>query len=225
MREIIEFLTDLAANNDRTWFEANRERYKAVKIIMDQMAERFISAVSSFDPSVAGIKVKDATYRIYRDTRFSPDKSPYKTHFGVIIAPRGKKSGYCGYYFHIEPSGGNYLGGNMLYVGHYCFERDVLQSIREEVMDYPEAMAAALERAEGFALDRSKMLTRTPKGFPSGTPQEEWLRLKHWGLTRSIDVEYITAEGLAERVAREFAKTTDFLAIINRAMKFAFEER
>ncbi|MBR5877131.1 MAG: DUF2461 domain-containing protein, partial [Alistipes sp.] len=116
MREIIEFLTDLAANNDRTWFEANRERYKAVKIIMDQMAERFISAVSSFDPSVAGVKVKDATYRIYRDTRFSKDKTPYKTWWGVYVCPRGKKSGFSGYYMHVEPAENYY----MICTGAYC---------------------------------------------------------------------------------------------------------
>lgn len=225
MRQVLNFLSDLRENNNREWFAEHKEEYLTAQATFNRFAEELIARMGEIDSSVAGLTLRDCTYRIYRDTRFSPDKSPYKTHFGVIIAPRGKKSGYCGYYFHIEPSGGNYLGGNMLYVGHYCFERDVLQSIREEVMDYPEAMAAALERAEGFALDRSKMLTRTPKGFPTGTPQEEWLRLKHWGLTRRIDEEFITAEGLAERVAREFAKTTDFLTIINRAMKFAFEER
>ena len=83
MREILDFLQDLSQNNDRTWFEANRERYKHVKIRMDEVAEAFIAAVAEFDPTVEGVKAKDATYRIYRDTRFSKDKTPYKTWFGV----------------------------------------------------------------------------------------------------------------------------------------------
>ncbi|MBQ8916882.1 MAG: DUF2461 family protein, partial [Alistipes sp.] len=69
MKEILDFLQDLSANNDRTWFEANRDRYKQVKKRMDAVAAEFIEAVAAFDPAVEGVQVKDATYRIYRDTR------------------------------------------------------------------------------------------------------------------------------------------------------------
>lgn len=62
-----------------------------------------IDGIAAFDPSVRGLTVKDCTWRIYRDTRFSPDKTPYKTHMGAFVAPRGKKGGYSGYYFHVEP--------------------------------------------------------------------------------------------------------------------------
>ena len=71
MKSIIDFLTDLSQNNDRTWFEANRERYKLVKQRMDEVAAEFIEALASFDPSVEGVQVKDVTSRIYRDTRLS----------------------------------------------------------------------------------------------------------------------------------------------------------
>ena len=90
MREIIDFLEELSANNNRLWFEANRPRYTAVKQRMDKVAEEFIRAIASFDESVEGLRAKDCTYRIYRDTRFTKDKSPYKTWFGVYVCPRGK---------------------------------------------------------------------------------------------------------------------------------------
>ena len=89
MKIILEFLQELADNNNRTWFEANRERYKQVKQRMDVVAAEFIEAVATFDPSVDGVQVKDAPYRIYRDTRFTKDKSPYKTWFGVYVCARG----------------------------------------------------------------------------------------------------------------------------------------
>ena len=161
MREIIEFLTDLAANNDRTWFEANRERYKAVKIIMDQMAERFISAVSSFDPSVAGVKVKDATYRIYRDTRFSKDKTPYKTWWGVYVCHRGKKSGFSGYYMHVEPAENYY----MICTGAYCPTSGEQKSIREEIMTEGDHFVEAINLAKGFEIDWSTAYKRMPQGW------------------------------------------------------------
>ena len=109
MKSIIDFLTDLSQNNDRTWFEANRGRYKLVKQRMDEVAAEFIEAVAAFDPSVEGVQVKDATYRIYRDTRFSKDKSPYKTWWGVYVCPHGKKSGFSGYYMHVEPDQNCYM--------------------------------------------------------------------------------------------------------------------
>ena len=89
MKTVIEFLDDLARNNDRDWFEAHRDRYVEAKRRFDEFAERYLAAVATFDPSVAGLALKDATYRIYRDTRFSADKSPYKTYMGVFACPRG----------------------------------------------------------------------------------------------------------------------------------------
>lgn len=225
MQQVFSFLSALRENNNREWFAEHKQEYLTAQATFNRFAEELIVRMGEIDSSVAGLTLKDCTYRIYRDTRFSADKSPYKTHFGVFIAPHGKRGGYAGYYFHIEPKGGDFLGGNMICAGTYCFDRDILQSIREEVMDYPEAIRAAMERAEGFELDRSQMLTRTPKGFPAGTEYDDLLRLKQWNLCRYPDDDFFTAEGLAERVAAEFSKTTDFLAIINRAMKFAYDER
>ena len=78
--------------------------------------------MQKFDPLTRGLTLKDCTYRFYRDTRFSPDKSPYKRHFGLFICPNGKKSGLAGYYFHVEGENAEYLGHNGLYPGMYMCE-------------------------------------------------------------------------------------------------------
>ena len=74
------------------------------KSIFDSFTEQLILGIQSFDSNINNLSVKDCTYRIYRDARFSKDKTPYKTHMGAFISPNGKKSGYSGYYFHIEAS-------------------------------------------------------------------------------------------------------------------------
>ena len=97
------FLNDVAANNNRPWFLEHKEEYNAAREDFERGIESAILRISAFDPSVSHITVKDATYRFYRDTRFSNDKSPYKNHFGAYIAAHGKKALHGGYYIHLEP--------------------------------------------------------------------------------------------------------------------------
>ncbi|UKI39620.1 MAG: DUF2461 domain-containing protein [Alistipes putredinis] len=112
-----------------------------------------------------GLSASDCTYRIYRDTRFSADKSPYKTWMGVYVAPHGKKSGYAGYYFHAEPSGGAYLGGSLLSAGLYMPEPVVLRNVREEILDNGQDMLDAVASSAGFALSTEKFAQTQPERF------------------------------------------------------------
>ena len=95
MEDIIRFLEQLRRHNNREWFEANKLWYRDVKARFDGLVARLIDAIAAFDPSVAGLAVKDCTYRIYRDTRFSPNKEPYKTHFGAYFLSSREKVGVC----------------------------------------------------------------------------------------------------------------------------------
>ncbi len=100
-KRILQFLRDVSANNNRPWFQAHKDEYLAVKADFEADIAKAILRIAEFDPSVAHITVKDATYRFYRDTRFSPDKSPYKNHIGAYIAAHGKKALHGGYYIHL----------------------------------------------------------------------------------------------------------------------------
>ncbi len=91
MKAIVTFLRELQANNNREWFLANKERYAALQAHFNHFVDDLIHEISRFDSSVTGLTAKDCTYRIYRDVRFSADKSPYKTHMGAFICPGGKK--------------------------------------------------------------------------------------------------------------------------------------
>ena len=132
MKSVLEFLTDLAQNNNREWFAANKERYTDALAVFTQFSERFIAGIQQFDDSMPGITPKDCMWRIYRDTRFSKDKTPYKDHFGVYPCagqpgkPQtlGKHSDRAGYYFHVQP------GQCMFAAGMWCPNPDLLNAVR-----------------------------------------------------------------------------------------------
>lgn len=224
MKEVIDFLKELSLNNNREWFEAHRPDYLRAKGIFDAFALELIEGIASFDPSVAGLGLKDCTYRIYRDTRFSKDKQPYKTHMGVYVCRGGKKSGYAGYYFHVEPSGNGILGSNLMSSGIYMPEPVVLKSIREEIFDHGREIEDEIKKAKGFELDTSNKLKRLPAGYPAGTPYEEYLKLKDFNLVKYMDNDWLIQKDLARAAAAEYKRTLPFIERVNRAVEFAHEE-
>ena len=119
-KRILKFLRQLMANNNRPWFQEHRQEYEAVRADFEQGIEQALRRIMTFDDSIAHLTVKDCTYRFYRDTRFSNDKSPYKNHLGAYISAHGKKSLHGGYYIHLEP------GHCMVACGNYWLPTNIL---------------------------------------------------------------------------------------------------
>ena len=99
----LKFLKDLKKNNNKPWFEKHKSAYLEAKEDVEHFAEKVIEGLSKIDPDIAALQPKDCTFRIYRDVRFSRDKSPYKTNMGAYLSKGGKKSPLAGYYVHFEP--------------------------------------------------------------------------------------------------------------------------
>ena len=223
MKTVLQFLRDLAQHNDRAWFNEHKERYLAVQQRWNEFCESLIGEIGAFDPDIACLTLRDCTYRIYRDTRFSPDKSPYKTHFGVFLAPGGKKSMHAGYYFHVGTGESNeYPQGHMLAAGNYCYEPKAIQILREDISDgwesfQNEVLAVADPR---FVVDQEGALKRVPKGYAPDAPYADWMRLKSYCLVMNVDDDFITQPDLAKRVADLFRTTKPFNDYINRAVDF-----
>lgn len=224
MKQVISFLRDLAVNNDRDWFEANRERYAVALEEFNTLAEQLIEGIGAFDASVHGLTVKDCTYRIYRDVRFSLDKRPYKSYMGCYVCPGGKKSGKAGYYFHVEPRTDAGTPAYFLTAGLYMPEPKVLKSVRSEIYDNSEGFMAAVAKADGFFINEERKLTRTPKGFPAGSPIDEYLKLKDICLERAMDERALLRADIAEWAVSELRKTHGFITLLNKAVDFAMEE-
>lgn len=222
MKNVINFLSALRLNNNREWFEAHRSEYQAALDEFNAFTEKLIAGLTTIDPGVAGLQVKDCTYRIYRDTRFSNDKTPYKIHMGAYVCPHGKKSGYAGYYFHVEPAGGCYLGNSLLATGLYMPSPEVLKSIRDEIDDNGAQIQAAIEKAQGFTLDQENKLQRVPKGYPADSPYAELLKLKDISLMRQVDEDFLLSADLVDRIVEAFRPTVELNKLLNRAVDYAY---
>ena len=110
-KEALGFLKKLENNNNRDWFQANKKDFDKANANLTEFTAYLIEKVSKFDPEIAGIEARSCVFRIYRDIRFSKDKSPYKTNLGAYISPGGRKSMLPGYYFHVQPGQSFIAGG------------------------------------------------------------------------------------------------------------------
>ncbi len=247
MIRVYNFLAQLKENNNREWFNAHKEEYKAVQNIFNNFTGQLISRIEIWDEDIrnSALQVKDCTYRIYRDTRFSKDKAPYKTHMGAYICPRGKKSPYAGYYFHIEPaavisnplpdgvaiSPGNaangFLGRSLLAGGLYCPEPKVIASLRDEISVNGDTFLEAIAQADGFSLEDFDTLKRLPRGFEHA--EERWhnlLKHKDFSIAAPLHENLISGnwDALLDYVDEKFRSCRQFNHLLNLAVDYALEE-
>ena len=224
MKQIIDFCRRLDANNNREWFNAHKEEYRACKLMFETFVRGVTDGIRKFDDSIGDLDIAQCTYRIYRDTRFSANKAPYKVHFGAFIAPGGKKSGYSGYYFQIGVPESGYEHGCFLATGNYFVEPAVLRILREDIdIDEEGEFAAAIAGAKGFALDTESMLKRTPKGYAADHPRSDLLRLRNFCLVKPMTPEYFTCDNPGPALCNDFEGTMPFLRLINRAVAYSKE--
>jgi uncharacterized protein (TIGR02453 family) len=174
--ETLAFLRRLKRNNNREWFLKNKEIYEQkVKAPMTELVLALGSEMKEFAPEL-GTEPKRAIYRIYRDTRFSPDKTPYKTHIAAVFTPRNLEKGNCaGLYFHVSPTEVEIAGGV------YMPSPEVLRAIRGYIALHHRKMRSILQSSEFkklFGELWGERLTRVPKGYAPDHPAADLLRYK-----------------------------------------------
>lgn len=222
MREVLAFLNELALHNERPWFLAHKNEYQAAAERFNDLAAKVIEGIRSFDDTIGPLTPKDCTYRIYRDIRFSKDKTPYKTHMGCYINRGGKKSGFSGYYFHVGAKG----TGNMVASGDICCTPEVLKILREDIQlgggDFRHVLSLADPR---LVIDETDSLKRVPAPFPADSPDARYFKLKYYCLYYEPDNRFVTSKDYAKRLLDIFQSTKPFLDYVNRAVEYAQEER
>ena len=221
---ILKFLNDIKENNNREWFVAHKDEYNIVRADFEKGVNAAIMSIAGFDASIKHISVKDATYRFYRDTRFSADKSPYKTHIGAFICPGGKKSGFAGYYFQVGPEEDGYLSGNMLASGHYMMEKQPLRTLREDICNGEGDFERILHKARPFRLDEEGKLKRVPAGYPADSPYAAYLKYRTYCLVHSPGKAFMLDGNVAEKTVELFQRTYPFIEYVNRAIAFTRED-
>lgn len=217
MKEVFRFLSELKVNNNKEWFDQNRDRYEESRKKVLFLTDLVINEIKSFDPEIGNILPKDCMFRIFRDVRFSTDKTPYKINMGSFIASGGRKSMGAGYYFHIEP-GGSFVGG-----GSYCPPADVLKAIRTEIYDHPDTFSNLI-RNENFRTVYPEMyddkLKTPPKGFPKDFQEIDLLKYKSYAFTSRISDDELTGPELVGKIVTAFKE----LAPVNHFLNVAIEK-
>lgn len=220
MQELLDFYLRLAQNNNKPWFDAHRAEYEDSKKRLAAVAEALIRGIAEFDPRCKGLEVKDCVYRINRDIRFSQDKRPYKDWHGVYVCPRGKKSGMAGYYVHFEPA------NDLFFVcgGLYNPTKEVLASVREQIMLEPEEFhAAVLSCGDDFHLNWDNALKRMPKGFNEDDPHSEYYRLKTYEMYKPLALSDVLAKDFIPSAIAALKRCYEFNEMLNKCFDYAYD--
>ena len=216
--DTLQFLRDLKENNHKAWFDRHKDRYERLRADYHQLADALIAAMISHDATLEGLTARDTTYRIYRDVRFSKDKTPYKTHLGVVLQTGGKKQPFCAYYLHIEP-GHSHAGG-----GLWMPENRILSKVRKEIHYFYDEFKDIVEAADfkktfgALEIMDGQKLSRPPKGYEADDPAIEYLKLKSILASKSISDELITSPKLVDEVIRTFRALQPMVTFINRGI-------
>jgi uncharacterized protein (TIGR02453 family) len=215
--EGLKFLRGLARNNNREWFQARKEIFETkLRAPMEELIEAINAELLKFAPEHI-TDPKKALYRIYRDTRFSQDKTPYKTHVAAIFPRHNlEKHSSAGYYFHIEP------GRIGVAAGAYMPGPEELYAIRRWLTDnYDVFLTLAKPAQKLMGTLQGEALSRSPKGFDPAHPAAELVRKKQWYYWREMEVEMASSGKLVTEVARRFQAATPVVNAINSAIRRA----
>lgn len=209
---IFQFLKELSVNNNREWFNEHKDDYLKAQVEFENLLTVIINQIALFDEDIKGVQAKDCTYRIYRDTRFSPDKTPYKIHFGGYINAKGKKSEHCGYYVHLQ------LGNCLLAGGSLCPPPNILKALRQSVYDNIDEYLSIVEDPsfkKHFPVIGENFLKTAPKGFPKDFKYIDYLKCKEFICSCQVPDEFFSDKNMLANVSDIFMQLKRFSDFTN----------
>ncbi len=213
-KETISFLTELKENNNKPWFDANKKRYEAAKANVVAVAGEIINGLTKLDKRYGEIKPEKAVFRIYRDIRFSKDKTPYKTNLGAGFGFGGKDYERAGFYLHIQP-------GNV-FVGGGCWQpaAPTLKAIRQEIDYNFKEFKSILDKKE-FKKWHGELggdkLKNPPKGYEKDNPALEYLKHTSFTATHQFSDAEVASPKFAENVLTAYKAMNPLIEFLNRA--------
>lgn len=215
----LKFLKDLAKNNNKPWFDANRSKYEEAKADYIALADKIIKGFCKKDKDFATLEARKCLFRINRDIRFSKDKSPYKTNFGASFERGGRISPWAGYYLHIEPGNKSFIAG-----GVWNPDAAKIKKVRQEI-DYNWTAFKKIITNKKFVatfgdLEKTKetSLSREPKGYEKDNPAIEYLKLKSWVVSAPISDAEVTSNDLVKKILTGFEAMQPFIDFLNEAL-------
>ena len=218
-KEALQFLEDLIANNNTDWMHANKKRYENYKKDYHNYITNLLSELKPLDKSLEPLEVKNCTFRINRDIRFSKDKSPYKTNMGVWFTQNKFRKNSPGYYIHYE-KGNSFIAG-----GVWCPEPEELKKIRKEIAFFHDDLETIVndktfkKEYKDLTRDENNMLKKAPKDFDPNHPAIEFLKLKSFTASEKIDDQLFLDKDFSKIAAQKLIVLKPFNDFLNRALE------
>lgn len=216
MESALKFLRELKENNDREWFNANKDWFQQSSETFKSFINHLIAGINEFDEFTGTVDSKDCIFRIYRDVRFSHNKEPYKTNFGAYITRGGRKGIYAGYYFHLQPEE-SFLSG-----GIYMAAPDIMKQIREDIDLYSDEFLAIVNEkkfSKTFSFFENEKLSRVPQGFDKNSPMAEYLKFKHITPYKMLSDKEICSSNLLSNALDTYKTLKPLNDFLNRSVK------
>lgn len=210
------FLKKLKTNNNKIWFDANRDQYETVRTVFIEFVQSLINKLAETDRSLVTLKAKDCVFRINRDIRFSKDKTPYKTNFSAVISSGGRKDFRAGFYISIEPGNKNYMGG-----GIWQPEAKNLAAIRQEVdynYDEYKKITASKVFSKTFNQLYNDSLKTMPKGYSDSNKAASVLKQKSFVYGSTLDDSTVASEKYFATLVNGYKTILPFFSFLNRAI-------
>jgi uncharacterized protein (TIGR02453 family) len=214
-KSTLNFLKALKRNNNRDWFNKNKNLYEDARKDFEIFINGLIHRISDFDPTLMGLQAKDCMFRIYKDVRFSKDKSPYKTNMGAAINEGGKKMPVPGYYFHLQ-SKECFLAG-----GLHMPAPDKLLAVRKAIASSKGEFRRILNAKEFkkyWSLWENKLKT-APKGFPKDHTDIEYLKFKSFVAVHEFSEELVLSPKIVDYSAKAFRAMKPFNDFLKDAVQ------
>lgn len=215
-KETLDFLKKLDKNNNRDWFNENKNAFIKANDNVIAVTGDLIGRITKFDPAVVGIDPKSCVFRIYRDVRFSKDKSPYKTNLGAFVAPGGKKAMSPGYYFHVQP--GMFFAAAGKHMPDAAELLKVRNAIAKNTKDFLKIVEAKKFRDRFGDLDGDR-LSKPPKGFPADHPAIEYLKLKSFTVSEEFTEKEAIGKDYPKLLAESFKAAYPLIIFLRNALK------
>ncbi|NDV46368.1 DUF2461 domain-containing protein [Paludibacter sp. 221] len=213
LQDILQFVSQLKENNNREWFQENKEWYNTVRLQFEELTASLIEEISKFDDEIKNVTPKECIFRIYRDIRFSHDKTPYKTYMGTYIAAGGRKSIRGGYYLHLDPD------SPFISVGIWAPQPNLLKALRQSIYDNIEELdeiRSDVKFSKYFKnFYQADKLKTVPREFPKDFPQAELLKLKHYLVDYYLGDKILKAENPVPQIVDIFKAGYPFNHFLN----------
>jgi uncharacterized protein (TIGR02453 family) len=212
LKPVLTFLSAVQKNNNRVWFEGHRPAYEMAREQFEALIDSLIVGLGSVE-HLGGITAKDCVMRIYRDIRFSKDKSPYKRSMAAAIRPGGKRSGRLAYYLHLEPHDASVIAG-----GLYDPEPAQLARFREAIDRDPKPFRKVVNNkafVQAFGAVKGESLKTVPKGYDRDHPRIDLLRMKEVFAIRHLTDAEVLSPKFSAVVIQSFTALKPFLDYLN----------